>query len=68
MPEKVFTMSGEFIVTLTDFDVLADDLGEAQAKFEHEVVQQIQEMYPNCNIDTSVIELQSTREDDYDEL
>nr|DAO33649.1 MAG TPA: hypothetical protein [Caudoviricetes sp.] len=67
MPEKVFTMSGEFIITLTDFDVLAEDLGEAQAKFQHEVVRQIQEMYPNCNIDTSVIELQSTREDDYNE-
>ena len=67
MPEKVFTMNGELIVTLTNFDVLADDLGEAQAKFEHEVVRQIQEMYPNCNIDTSVIELQGVREDDYDD-
>lgn len=67
MSEKVFTMSGEFIITLTDFDVLAEDFGEAQAKFQHEVVRQIQEMYPKCTIDTSVIELQSTREDDFNE-
>ena len=64
---KIYTMSGEFIITLTDFDVLAEDLGEAQAKFQHEVVRQMQEIYSNCNIDTSVIELQSTREDDYND-
>lgn len=61
-------MSGEFIISLSDFDVLAKNEEEAQVNFEKEVIQQIQETYLDCDIDTSVIEIEGIREDDYDEL
>lgn len=57
-------MGGEFIISLSDFDVLADNEEEAQAKFEDEVIQQIQGTYLDCNIDTSAIEVEDVREDD----
>ena len=61
-------MGGEFIISLTDFDVLAESLEEAQNRFEDEVIQQIRGTYLDCDISTSSIELEDVREDDYDEL
>lgn len=68
MSKKVYTMSGEFIISLSDFDVLAKNEEEAQVNFENEVIQQIQGTYLDCDINTSVIEIEGIREDDYDEL
>lgn len=68
MSKQVYTMGGEFILSLTDFDVLAESLEEARNKFEDEVIQQIQGTYLDCDISTSSIELEDVREDDYDEL
>jgi hypothetical protein len=68
MSKKVYTMSGEFVISLSDFDVLAKNEEEAQVNFEKEVIQQIQGTYLDCDIDTSVIEIEGIREDDYDEL
>ena len=68
MSKQVYTMGGEFIISLTDFDVLAESLEEARNKFEDEVIQQIQGTYLDCDISASSIELEDVREDDYDEL
>ena len=68
MSKQVYTMGGEFIISLTDFDVLAESLEEAQNRFEDEVIQQIRGTYLDCDISTSSIELEDVREDDYDEL
>ena len=68
MSKQVYTMGGEFIISLTDFDVLAESLEEARNKFEDEVIQQIRGTYLDCDISASSIELEDVREDDYDEL
>lgn len=68
MSKKVYTMSGEFTITLNDFDVLATDLEDAELKFEKEVINSLKDLYPMCQVDTSTVEIEDVRDDDYDEL
>lgn len=68
MSKKVYTMSGEFIITLSDFDVLATDVEDAELKFENEVINSLKDLYPMCQVDTSTVEIEDIRDDDYDEL
>nr|DAX51370.1 MAG TPA: hypothetical protein [Caudoviricetes sp.] len=46
MSKKVYTMSGEFTITLSDFDVLATDVEDAELKFEKEVINSLKDLYP----------------------
>lgn len=66
--KKVYTMSGEFTITLSDFDVLATDVEDAELKFENEVINSLKDLYPMCQVDTSTVEIEDVRDDDYDEL
>lgn len=66
--KKVYTMSGEFTITLSDFDVLATDVEDAELKFEKEVINSLKDLYPMCQVDTSTVEIEDVRDDDYDEL
>lgn len=66
--KKVYTMSGEFTITLSDFDVLATDVEDAELKFENEVINSLKDLYPMCQVDTSTVEIEDIRDDDYDEL
>lgn len=66
--KKVYTMSGEFTITLSDFDVLATDVEDAELKFENEVINNLKDLYPMCQVDTSTVEIEDVRDDDYDEL
>lgn len=66
--KKVYTMSGEFTITLSDFDVLATDVEDAELKFEKEVINSLKDLYPMCQVDTSTVEIEGIRDDDYDEL
>lgn len=66
--KKVYTMSGEFTITLSDFDVLATDVEDAELKFEKEVINSLKDLYPMCQVDTSTVEIEDIRDDDYDEL
>lgn len=66
--KKVYTMSGEFTITLSDFDVLATDPEDAELKFENEVINSLKDLYPVCQVDTSTVEIEDIRDDDYDEL
>lgn len=66
--KKVYTMSGEFTITLNDFDVLATDPEDAELKFENEVINSLKDLYPMCQVDTSTVEIEDIRDDDYDEL
>ena len=66
--KKVYTMSGEFTITLSDFDVLATDVEDAELKFENEVINNLKDLYPMCQVDTSTVEIEDIRDDDYDEL
>lgn len=66
--KKVYTMSGEFTITLSDFDVLATDPEDAELKFEKEVINSLKDLYPMCQVDTSTVEIEDIRDDDYDEL
>lgn len=68
MSKKVYTMSGEFTITLSDFDVLATDVEDAELKFENEVINNLKDLYPMCQVDTSTVEIEDVRDDDYDEL
>lgn len=68
MSKKVYTMSGEFTITLSDFDVLATDTEDAELKFENEVINSLKDLYPMCQVDTSTVEIEDIRDDDYDEL
>lgn len=68
MSKKVYTMSGEFTITLSDFDVLATDVEDAELKFENEVINSLKDLYPMCQVDTSTVEIEDVRDDDYDEL
>lgn len=68
MSKKVYTMSGEFTITLSDFDVLATDPEDAELKFENEVINSLKDLYPMCQVDTSTVEIEDIRDDDYDEL
>lgn len=68
MSKKVYTMSGEFTITLSDFDVLATDVEDAELKFENEVINNLKDLYPMCQVDTSTVEIEDIRDDDYDEL
>jgi len=68
MSKKVYTMSGEFTITLSDFDVLATDVEDAELKFEKEVINSLKDLYPMCQVDTSTVEIEDIRDDDYDEL
>lgn len=68
MSKKVYTMSGEFTITLSDFDVLATDPEDAELKFEKEVINSLKDLYPMCQVDTSTVEIEDIRDDDYDEL
>lgn len=68
MSKKVYTMSGEFTITLSDFDVLATDVEDAELKFEKEVINSLKDLYPMCQVDTSTVEIEDVRDDDYDEL
>lgn len=68
MSKKVYTMSGEFTITLSDFDVLATDVEDAELKFENEVINSLKDLYPVCQVDTSTVEIEDIRDDDYDEL
>lgn len=68
MSKKVYTMSGEFTITLRDFDVLATDVEDAELKFENEVINNLKDLYPMCQVDTSTVEIEDIRDDDYDEL
>ena len=68
MSKKVYTMSGEFTITLSDFDVLATDVEDAELKFENEVINSLKDLYPMCGVDTSTVEIEDIRDDDYDEL
>jgi len=68
MSKKVYTMSGEFTITLSDFDVLATDVEDAELKFENEVINSLKDLYPMCQVDTSTVEIEDIRDDDYDEL
>lgn len=66
--KKVYTISGEFTITLSDFDVLATDVEDAELKFEKEVINSLKDLYPMCQVDTSTVEIEDIRDDDYDEL
>lgn len=66
--KKVYTMSGEFTISLSDFDVLATDVEDAELKFEKEVINSLKDLYPMCQVDTSTVEIEDIRDDDYDEL
>lgn len=66
--KKVYTMSGEFTITLSDFDVLATDVEDAELKFENEVINNLKDLYSMCQVDTSTVEIEDIRDDDYDEL
>lgn len=68
MSKKVYTMSGEFTITLSDFDVLAKNEEDAELKFENEVINSLKDLYPMCQVDTSTVEIEDIRDDDYDEL
>lgn len=68
MSKKVYTMSGEFTITLSDFDVLAKNEEDAELKFENEVINSLKDLYPMCQVDTSTVEIEDVRDDDYDEL
>lgn len=68
MSKKVYTMSGEFTITLSDFDVLAKNDEDAELKFENEVINSLKDLYPMCQVDTSTVEIEDVRDDDYDEL
>lgn len=68
MSKKVYTMGGEFILFLTDFDVLAENEEEAERKFIAEIGNAIEETDLDCTVECGDIEIEGIREDDYDEL
>ena len=68
MSKQVFTMGGEFILSLTDFDVLAENEEEAERKFIAEIGNVIEETNLDCTVECGDIEIENVREDDYDEL
>lgn len=68
MSKKVYTMGGEFILSLTDFDVLAENKEEAERKFIAEIGNVIEETNLDCTVECGDIEIENVREDDiYDE-
>lgn len=68
MSKKVYTMGGEFILSVTDFDVLAKNPAEAETNFMSEISRIIENTNLDCTVECGDIEIEDVREDDiYDE-
>lgn len=61
-------MGGEFILSVTDFDVLAKNPAEAESNFMSEISRIIENTNLDCTVECGDIEIEDVREDDiYDE-
>lgn len=61
-------MGGEFVLSITDFDVLAKNPAEAESNFMFEISRIIENTNLDCTAECVDLEIEGVREDDiYDE-
>lgn len=67
-PQRIFSITSTFVVTVPSWEVLAVDEDQAVNKLEDEIEAYIQEAIQGAQVDITDYIVEGSREDDYDEL